>query len=363
MFLDRDLVKILSASGSAPRIADAARLAPRIADVARLAGVSTATVSRALSNSPLVADGTRSRVLAAVQASGYTLNVAARSLRVRRSMMALVVVPNIANSFFPQVLRGIDDGLSEAGYGIIIGHLDNSQAREARYVDLVFAGQFDGALLISGRFPEGGGRSMADAGLPLVAVSAPIPDADIPQVVIADRAASRAVVQHLVDLGHTRFGYVSGPPGHIVDIERYAGFREGLAAAGLDPDAARCWTGDFSFRSGAAAAQRFLADSDRPTAVYAVSDEMAIAFIKTVRDAGVGVPGAVSVVGFDGIDCVDYCEPTLTTVRQPRHQIGVTAARLLVELMTGAKLPARHILRLPSPLVAGASSGPAPYAP
>ena len=148
--------------------------------MAARAGVSTATVSRTLAAPDLVSDEARARVLAAIKATGYTPNMAARNLRARRSMMVLVVVPNIANAFFAEVLRGIDDELVENGYGIIIGNLDNRREREARYVDLVFAGQVDAVLLMSGRVPAGNGRLMSEAGLPLATICVDISESLLP---------------------------------------------------------------------------------------------------------------------------------------------------------------------------------------
>ena len=297
-----------------------------IHDVAKRAGVSTATVSRSLAAPALVSDAARARVLDAIKATGYTPNMAARNLRARRSMMVLVVVPNIANAFFAEVLRGIDDELVMHGYGIIIGNLDNRPEREARYVDLVFAGQVDAVLLMSGRVPSGGGRLMSEAGVPMATICVDIGES-FPSIMVDDHKSSRTVVEHLVSLGHGSFGYVSGPPGNRNEIGRHEGFVAGLAAAGFDPAEAFYWQGDFMIASGAHAAHEFLACSKRPSAVYAVSDSMAISFMKTVMEAGIGVPDDLSVVGFDGIEFAEFVTPTLTTIQQPRHEIGRASCR------------------------------------
>ena len=335
---------------------------PGIADVARLAGVSTATVSRALATPGVVSMATREKVLAAVRRTGYTPHVAARSLRARRTMMVLVVVPDIANPFFSEVLRGIDDTLAAAGYGLLIGNLANSAAKQGRYVDVVFAGQVDGELLLNGGVPSEGGRSLLDAGVPIVAACEAVPGAPFPQVEIQNREASLAVARLLLQLGHRRFAYISGPRGNILETERLAGFRKGLEAAGIRGAALTLFDGDFTFRAGADAARRFVAMRPRPTAVYAANDEMAIGFLKTLRAAGLLVPRDVSVVGFDGIEYADYCEPPLTTVRQPRHAIGATAAGLLIDLMTGKTRASPVLTRLEISLLVRNSAGPAPGA-
>ena len=307
----------------------------KIADVARMAGVSVATVSRALANPDVVTQETRQRVMAAVAQSGYTPNASARNLRIRRTMMALVVVPDIANPFFAEILRGIDARLSQHGYGLIIANLDNSPAKETRYVDLAYSGQVDGILLLCGRVPGLPGRDMAGAGLPLVAACEQIHGARFPQVEINNRAAARQAVAHLAGLGHRRIAYLSGPGANILDQQRRQGYADALADAGIAPDPALMFAGDFTFRAGAAAARRILdlPLADRPTALFAANDEMAIGFLKAAHAAGCRVPDDFSVVGFDAIEYADYCEPTLTTVSQPRYQIGEQAAGLLVKAM------------------------------
>jgi LacI family transcriptional regulator, repressor for deo operon, udp, cdd, tsx, nupC, and nupG len=329
-----------------------------IHDVAARAGVSTATVSRTLASPDQVSDEARARVLQAIKATGYTPNMAARNLRARRSMMVLVVVPNIANAFFAEILRGIDDELVENGYGIIIGNLDNRREREARYVDLVFARQVDAVLLMSGRIPAGNGRLMSEAGVPLATICVHISDSGFASVMVDDEFASRKVVDHLVGLGHRRFGYVSGPLENRNEIGRRGGFIAGLSAAGLDPGQAHYWQGDFMIGSGVGAAREFLALTERPTAVYAVSDSMAISFMKTVMEGGVRVPEDLSIVGFDGIDFSEFVTPTLTTIQQPRHEIGRTGARVLLEAIAKSAPP--RSVKLAAPLIIRDSTAPPP---
>jgi LacI family repressor for deo operon, udp, cdd, tsx, nupC, and nupG len=326
-----------------------------IHDVAARAGVSTATVSRTLAAPALVSEEARARVLAAIKATGYTPNMAARNLRARRSMMVLVVVPNIANAFFAEVLRGIDDELVEHGYGIIIGNLDNRQEREARYVDLVFAGQVDAVLLMSGRVPSGSGRMMSEAGVPMATICVDIGGA-FPSIMVDDHKTSETVVQHLVSLGHRSFGYVSGPVGNRNEIGRREGFMRGIADAGFDPAEALYLQGDFMIDSGVRAARAFLAVKERPTAVYIASDSMAISFMKTVMEAGVDVPGDLSVVGFDGIEFAEFITPTLTTIQQPRHEIGRTGALTLIEALGKGTRP--KSVRLEAPLIIRDSTAP-----
>jgi LacI family repressor for deo operon, udp, cdd, tsx, nupC, and nupG len=333
-----------------------------IAEVAALAGVSIATVSRALAIPERVTPATRARVLEAVRQTGYTPNVAARSLRARRSMLVLVVVPNIITPFFAELLLGVDQALSAEGYGMLIGNLHDRAEKEQHLVDLVFAGGADGVVLLNGEAPKAPTRSLADSGVPIVAVSSPPPFA-APLVLVRQREAAAAVAEHLLELGHRRLGYVAGPARNYIEHERWVGFTARLAAAGIAATEVTRFSGNFRVEAGIAAGRRFLAlaAADRPTAVFAISDEMAVGFMTTVRAAGVRVPDDVSVVGFDGILMADYCQPRLTTIRQPREEMGRAAAELLLRLIAGEPIPPEErVQRLDGVLRLGASSGPAP---
>lgn len=308
----------------------------KIADVARLAGVSVATVSRALANPDVVQGETRKRVLEAVRETGYTPNIAARTLRARRSQMVLVVVPNIGNVFFPEVLRGIEETLSAAGYGLIIANLGDSTEKEARYVDLACAGQVDGVLLLCGAMIAGRNRTLHDAGIPIVSVCERIPGETFPQVEIDNRKAATVAVDHLIGRGHTSIAYLTGPKERLLDQDRFAGYCDALGRAGLSVRQDWVFPGDFTFQAGLDAAARVLAmaPAARPTALFAANDEMAIGFAKAIQEAGLAVPQDMAIVGFDGIAFADFCHPPLTTMVQPRALLGSTAADLLVRRMS-----------------------------
>jgi LacI family repressor for deo operon, udp, cdd, tsx, nupC, and nupG len=330
----------------------------RIADVARLAGVSTATVSRVLSDPDKVRQKTHDLVMEAVRRSGYTPNSTAQKLRTRRTMNVLVVAPRLTNPVFAEILRGVDDELTESGYGIIIGNLDNRREREARYVDLALSRQVDGVLLLTGYIPENGTRSMRDAGLPIVAMCAAIDEDGIPNVVVQDREATRQAVEYLARLGHRRFGYISGTLSSIIEVERFAGFQEGIAAAGFSQGDFVRWEGPFVFSTGVTAAESFLQMTDRPTGIFAACDESAIGFIKRARAERVRVPQDVSVIGFDGIEYADYTEPTLTTFRQPLHELGRVGADVLLKLIHNQMKPDDWSVRLPVTLLERETTGP-----
>jgi LacI family repressor for deo operon, udp, cdd, tsx, nupC, and nupG len=345
---------------SAPDLPSPGRAA-RIRDVARLAGVSTATVSRALTDPDRVSPASRARVLEAVAQVGYLPNPMARSLRSQKTRMVLVVLPDLANTFFSKILQGIEETLFAAGYGMIIGNLDGSPEKEARFAAFTAAGQVDGALLLNGHLfgqtRDGRGEAMR-AAVPLVALCEAIPSAPVPQIEVDNRAAARGATAHLAALGHRRIAYLAGPPGNALEVERYAGYLEGLAEANLAPDPDLVLPGDYTLEAGARAALRLLESPRRPTAVFSSNDEMAIGLMRGLAEGGLRVPDDVSVAGFDDIEFAAVADPPLTTVRQPRGALGRTGAAVLLDLMAGREAPAR--IRLGTELVVRGSTGAPP---
>ena len=332
--------------------------AVRISDVAEAAGVSTATVSRALAFPDRLRPETRERVLTAVRLLGFTPNEAARALRAGASRMVLVVVPHLYSGvFFAGVVNSIDAELSAEGYTMIVGSLDGIEEKARRPVDLVYARQIDGVIVLTGRIPMIDGRSLRDAGVPIVSICCEMGMPQLPTVLVNDEECAITQTRHLIDLGHRHLLYVSGLEGHYNEIVRYRGFLK--AATGCHAETLR-YAGAYTLKSGAAAARYFLSLDRRPTGVVCCSDEMAIGFIKTVTGAGVAVPDEVSVVGFDGIEFADYCEPTLTTIRQPSRELGAAGARALLASLRGEARATDSPIVLRGELLVRDSSGPTP---
>ena len=313
-----------------------ARRVPRIGDVAAAAGVSVATVSRALSAPDKLKSETRDKVLEAVAALGYTPNSVARQLRAGHSRLVLVIVPRRTNPpFFAEVLHGIDVRLAEAGYVLITGYME-ADDHDLRLIELAASGHVAGLLTISGDLPKVAGRSILDAGLPAVAICADPRVEGLPAVLLDDEQAAAMQVEHMIGLGHRRLFYVSGPPGNYNEVTRHRGVLAALAKAGLGPDALIEHPGNYAFSGGIAGANAYLALPDRPSGVVCGNDETAIAFVKTVHAAGLRVPDDVSVISFDGIELADFCEPTLSTIAQPRFELGAVGAQLLIDRLAGA---------------------------
>jgi LacI family repressor for deo operon, udp, cdd, tsx, nupC, and nupG len=322
-------------------------------DVAALAGVSVATVSRALAHSGPVSAKARRQIDKALEATGYTLNGVARSLRRRESRTIIVIVPDVGHPFFSIVLRGIEEHAVAIGYSVLIGNGANDPKREALYAQHVMAGRADGLILINGRLPRFGAQSRLP---PIVAVSERIKGADLPLVGVDNVRAAEAAVRHLLELGHRRIGHIAGTPGNAMTADRLAGYRRALRRHDLDPEREYVAYGDFSLASGARAAARLLDLAQPPTAIFASNDDMAIGAMNEAKARGMRVPQDISVVGFDDVPFSASCDPPLTTVRQPFFEMGAYAMDTLGKLLQRGT-PDRQLL-LPTELLIRRSTAP-----
>lgn len=318
---------------------------PLMADVAKLAGVAISTVSRALANPGRVNEKTRAKIDAAAKQLGYTPNAMARGLRVGKSNTIMIVLPGSlyygASQVIPQVLQSINKSLIASGYNLMIANLGRDEVSERHILDLAFGGTVRGAIILSSKLPEVDGRSLANAGLPIVSMLLDMSDAGLPSVVTNDREAVRDVATYLINLGHRRFLYLAGPEGNYHDVERYGGVIEALEAAGLSEVAVVRSGGKLDYQQGfdigLEAAEDFAALADKPTAVIATSDDMAISFMSRMQHMGLNIPGDLSIVSFDGAPVCEFCSPPLSTIEQPVDEMGQAAVTLLLAAIGQAK--------------------------
>lgn len=313
------------------------RRTPKIQDIAQIAGVSTATVSRALSNPDIVAEATHRAVMEAVAQTGYRINHMARNLRRQRSGSILALVPNLANPFFSQILAGLSAVLSPAGYGLLIAdtHTDPNPAERLAYY--LHSGLADGVVIFDGTLPKSALQTRS--GVPIV-MACEWTDTPLPSVRVANAEGAAIAIRHLAAMGHRKIGYQTGPRGNVLTLSRFEGMQSAMSALGLQLRDDWIFDGDFGLACGASAARRWLALADRPTAVFCASDEMACGFMGEVQHAGISVPDEVSVVGFDNIEVSRHLAPALTTIHQPRGLIGERAARILIGMIDTGVLTA-----------------------
>jgi LacI family repressor for deo operon, udp, cdd, tsx, nupC, and nupG len=296
-----------------------------IYDVAQVAGVSTATVSRAIAKPDMVAWSTRKRVAAAARELGYSLRSNAKS-RSASAKMVLALIERPGSQFFAPIVESITSVLAESGYCLVIADFKGGVGKDEQYSALLREGHFAGLISFAGRVPEAAGGDDAPL-VPVVLVCRRIPTSPkTPIFDVMNREAARRMVSYLISIGHRSIAHICGPKHNVEARERLAGYCDALQSSAIAVDEDLIWDGDFYLGSGIAAAGRFLARAERPTAVFAANDQMAIGFINELKGAGISIPQDVSVAGFDDIEYSVICDPPLTTMHQPRAEIGRQAA-------------------------------------
>jgi LacI family transcriptional regulator len=335
---------------------NSARARITIVDVAARAGVSIGTVSHVLSGPRYVAPATRARVERAVADLGYRRNQIASSLALRRTFTLGMIVPDVANPFFGELVRAVEVTARAAGYCVIFGNSDNDPSQELRYVTEFAERRVDGLLIVSaaGRVQAVG---QIPVGCPIVAVDRLPEGFEEDAVIVDNQLGMELVVDHLVSLGHREIGFIGGAPQLSTQQGGRAGFETSLNAR-IGPPA---WIseGAFSLDSGRAQATALFSGARRLTALVAEDDLLALGVLGAARDAHVRVPGDLSVVGFDDIAYAALADPALTTVRQPVAEMGAEAARLLLRRV-GGDSGARQVLVLPPSIVVRKSTARPP---
>jgi LacI family transcriptional regulator, repressor for deo operon, udp, cdd, tsx, nupC, and nupG len=322
-----------------------------IADVAERAGVSVATVSRVLNGHTNVRPPTRERVLQAVAASGYRINELARNLRTAESRLLLTMVPDFGNPFYAAIVRGIDSVARQNRYYMLLCDTGADPLRERSYFDLLRGRRADGAICLDPAAVQKALEEEASA-LPWVACCEFDPAARVPYVGIDNHLAAGDVVRYLIGKGHTRIALINSGHGYLYGRQRLAGYAEALKRAGIEPNPAwQIELDSLDYDAGAEATAQLLALGEaRPTAIFAVSDTLAIGVMNGVRHAGLSVPDDVAVVGFDDIAVAANVYPPLTTVSQPMQRLGETAADLLLKRLRDPKAHVPGVL-LPHRLI------------
>ncbi|WP_433530057.1 LacI family DNA-binding transcriptional regulator [Micromonospora sp. CA-263727] len=324
---------------------------PTLEAVARRAGVSRATVSRVVNGSTTVAEPIREAVRQAVAELGYVPNLAARTLVTQRTDSIALVMPEEAtrvfsdDQVFPGIIRGAAQELEAADKQLVL-MLAGSPAGHERVERYTTGRHVDGVLFASLHGADPLPAKLAALGIPVVCSGRPLDGADVPYIDVDQVGGVTRAVRHLIESGRRRIATIAGPQDMVAGIERLAGYRDTVAAAGLPEMVA---VGDFTRESGAAAMRQLLAAHPDLDAVFAASDLMAHAALRTLREAGRRVPEDVAMIGFDDIETAAYTDPPLTTVRQPILELGRQGTRLLLRLAAGE--PVEPALILPTELI------------
>jgi LacI family transcriptional regulator, repressor for deo operon, udp, cdd, tsx, nupC, and nupG len=321
----------------------------RIADVARMANVSTATVSRVISNAGTVKKETAEKVLEAIKKLNYQPNMLARQLRRSETKTILVVVPDITNTFFSAVLRGIESVAIENGYQVLLGDARNNVETETSYLTILGQKKADGLILLTARTDQKILEELSQD-YPVVLACEYYEGTQLPTVSIDNVSSARKATEYLISLKHKRIGHISGPLNVVVGRDRCKGFHQAMAKHGLSVDPSLVQEGEFSFESGFNLMMKFLSLEEPPTAIFAGNDEMAMGAVKAAKSKGVRVPEDLSVVGFDDIKFASIFEPALTTIAQPTFDMGQKAMHLLLRLINNEELEKDQFI-LPDKLI------------
>lgn len=309
----------------------------KISDVAKAAGVSLATVSRVLSNGGPVKAETRERILQVIEELNYQPNALARQLRTQKTKTIVVIVPNIANYLFSEVIFGIEAAASSNGYQVMIAEMHNQPSIEMHYINAIRQKQIDGIISMSANMTQKLMQQIS-GGYPIVMALQSFQSDTIPSVSIDNTAAAKAMATHLIRMGRKRIVHLTNEQLHSPYSERLEGYKSALVLNGIDVEDELISYGEASIQGGYDQMQGLIDKGIGFDAVFAAGDTMAIGVMKALKSHGYRVPEDIAVVGFDDIELASFWDPSLTTIRQPAHQIGQCAFRKLLAQMNGENI-------------------------
>lgn len=329
-----------------------------ISDIARMAGVSKATVSRVINNkSKGVGEETKSRILKIIDEVGYLPNTLARSIVVSKTRTLGLIIPDIDNPFFPQMVRGVVRYARNCGYTVFLCNSDNNQELEDASIMSLIEKRVDGVALISSARTAGRGfANLQKYSVPVVQLDRVVGGRSAgASVVIDNRGGMYAATAHFLDAGHTKIAFLGGTKGVYTTIERYKGFRDAIEDHGLSLDDVYVDYGHYDIASGITMTKELLEQKPDVTAIIAGCDLIGIGAIKACRQHGVSIPEQVEIIGFDGIAMAEVVEPTLSTVVQPVQEVAEEAAKLLIGIIDGEVSSNRRLVIEPELVLRGST--------
>ncbi|MBX6359440.1 MAG: LacI family DNA-binding transcriptional regulator [Acidobacterium ailaaui] len=320
-----------------------------IIEVAKRANVSIATVSNVIRGTRRVSDKLTARVQAAIRELNYSPNEIARSLKVRQTRMLGMVLPDITNPFFPEIIRGAEDTAFERGYFLVTANTDEQIGREKRIVAALRAYRVDGILLASASGKDISHlKSTLDAGMAVVCLDRTVPGMKTDAVLLDNVRGARECVRHLIQKGHKRIAIITGALDLQTGRERLRGYEEALVEAGIAIDPRLIYRGDFRYESGYRLGEQIVKQARRPSAIFVCNGVMAIGVLKAFEESEIECPQDMALATFDDIKLDSPFHPRLTTVVQPSYEMGARAATILMDRIEG-KLKKEAVLVRVSP--------------
>ncbi|MFA7370533.1 MAG: LacI family DNA-binding transcriptional regulator [Sphaerochaetaceae bacterium] len=318
-----------------------------IRDIAKLAGVSKTTVARALNNDGYVKEETKKRIEKAVKELNYTPNHIAKVMRTNKSATIGIFIPDYANPFYAELFKGIEEVTRKAGYMNLVCQTAEQSDVELFYIKELLKRQIDGIIYCTYNESNEGQKYLQKISrkTPIVCMDPVFRDLGLSCVVSDGYNGTKQAVKKLIVTGSKQIAYIKGPEAHAVTKERFQGYRDALIEAGIPINEKLIFESlDFKMASGSMAANYFISLRQKPEAVMAATDVLAIGALKEFRRRKIEIPNELRIVGFDNIPLASLVEPSMTTVAQPISQLGVTAAQLLIQKINNNSLPEQQIV-------------------
>lgn len=315
-------------------------------DVAKHAGVGLGTASRVLNGHPSVSDDIRKLVLDSMKELNYEPNAIARSLKIKSTSTIGVIVPDITSAFFPDIVRGIEDAANIYQYNIILCNTDLNYEKESAALGMLSEKKVDGILFISNTVCKATAEKLEHMNIPVVLIAtSELIGNTFPSVTINNEKAAYDAVDYLCKLGHRDICMIAGKfDDPNAGVPRIMGYKTALKDNGICAYYKDIYEGDFSYKSGYMNMMKMLESGTKPTAVFAASDIMAIGASRAILEKGLRIPDDISIMGFDGIEAAEFFYPAISTIVQPRYDMGAVATSLLVKLMNKQQIEGKNMV-------------------
>ncbi len=325
-------------------------------DVAKLAGVSVATASRVLNKNKNVSPENYEAIISAMKTLNYTPNYLGRSLRMSSSKKILVLLPSLSNQFYSGIMMGIEDVANANSYSVMAGSTHGEAMAEENYFKLLFTRMVDGIILFSTMLSEVRLNEIA-ASYPIVQCCEYKNGVNASRVIIDNEKAAYDAVCHIIACGHTRVGLMAAGTTHLTSIDRTNGYKRALTEHGIPVYEDYIVHADYNSKKAMTACETLMHLQNPPTAIFCISDGMAVGTIRKLYDMGYKVPDDIVVVGFDNTSVTEFYTPTITTISQPRYEMGATAMRMMLKKLEDVNSPTEFVT-LPHELIVRQSTNP-----
>lgn len=308
-----------------------------IQEVAKEAGVSPSTVSRALNGFPGISEKTRERIVEIARKLNYRPNYRGQILTTQSTKNIGLLITDITNPFFPELVMGAEEYASKSGYTVLLGNTSESEEKETNYLDFFSRGPVDGIIISASRVSNEHIIMLAEDGLPIVVINRTLEHPKVSYVSTDMEKGGYLATMHLLRLGHSKIAFINGPKHSEVSQRRLEGYKKALKEAGVNYNSDLISFNVPVSESGYKEAIKLLCTGEAPTAIFTYNDVMAFGVIRAAKELGIKIPEELSVVGFDDIFFSSFTDPPLTTIRQLKEELGRMAVELLFKLMEGER--------------------------